>query len=529
MTLRQIRRTFVLLVLMATTLVPSWLFAQPLPRNLDSYVESVMKEFRVPGIGLAVVSDGKVLLAKGYGVRTLGESATVNEHTLFGIASNTKAFTATAIGILVEEGKLEWDAPIIRYLPWFRLSDPYVTHEMTIRDLLVHRSGLGLGAGDLLWWPASTYDRKEVTRRLQYIPLKTSFRSSYAYDNVLYLVAGEVIEAVSGQTWEDFVASHILAKVGMNDSNVRHAEARSGANVATTHAIVDGKLSTVQPFTSDLTNPAGGINASAVDMAKWLTVQLDSGRVENNSRLFSAKTTVQLWSIATPIPIGPVPKGLEILSPLKANFSGYGLGFFLRDYRGYKLVTHTGGLPGYVSLVMMIPQLKIGVAVLTNQESSEAFDAIGYTIVDALIGAPKTDWLKGFEQYREFADARVAAADKATATKRDSVSHPSLPLASYVGVYHDAWYGDVTITLEHGKLVMQFDHTPSLIGDLEHWQYDTFVARWRDRELRADAFVTFGLNPDASIDQVKMKAFSPSTDFSFDFQDLLLKPVKEAK
>ncbi len=182
------------------------------PPDIDRFVSAVMKEFQVPGVGLAIVKDGRVILAKGYGVRALGEPAAVDGRTLFGIASNTKIFTATALALLVEEGKLEWDAPVVRYLPGFALSDPYVTRELTIRDLLVHRSGLGLGAGDLLWWPESTYDRKEIVRRLRFIPLATSFRNAYAYDNVLYSVAGEVIETVSGQTWEDFVARRILVQ-----------------------------------------------------------------------------------------------------------------------------------------------------------------------------------------------------------------------------------------------------------------------------------------------------------------------------
>jgi CubicO group peptidase (beta-lactamase class C family) len=497
--------------------------AQVLPKDLDAYAERVQKEFDVPGIALAIVKDGKVVLAKGYGVRKLGESARVDEHTLFGIASNTKAFTATALGLLVEEGKLEWDAPVVRYLAWFQLSDPYVTREMTIRDLLVHRSGLGLGAGDLLWWPPSTYNRRQIAERLRFIPLVRSFRSAYAYDNVLYSIAGEVIEAVSGQTWEQFVASRLLAKVGMTDSNVRHSDASGGGNVATTHARIDGKVRPIEPFTSDNTNPAGGINSSATDMAKWMIVQLDSGRVADGTSLFSPRTTVQLWSLVTPIPTGTPPPEL---AALRANFNGYALGFGLRDYRGYKLVQHTGGLPGYVSKVAMIPELKLGVAVLTNQESGEAYESITYFVLDHFIGGARTDWLGAYKKRHERMMAMVAAAEKQTAGKRDSTSRPPLPLTSYVGTYRDAWYGDITIGLENGKLVIRFDRTPSLVGDLEHWQYDTFVARWKDRELRADAFVTFALNPDGSIDQVKMRAVSPETDFSFDFQDLLLKPMK---
>jgi CubicO group peptidase (beta-lactamase class C family) len=515
----------VLLVFVSLIGVAVLVQAQSPPKNLDGYVASVQKEFEVPGIALAIVKDGKVVIAKGYGIRKMGEAAMVDEHTLFGIASNTKAFTSTALGILVEEGKLEWDTPVIRYLPSFRLSDPYVTRELTVRDLLVHRSGLGLGAGDLLWWPPSTYNRKEIAKRLQFIPLATSFRSTYAYDNVLYLVAGELIETVSGLTWEDFVATRILAKVGMTDSKPRHSDAMGDGNIAATHARIDGKVRPVNPFASDNTNPAGGINASARDMAKWLLTQLDSGRVADGSRLFSRQTSAQLWRVVTPMPMGNPPSEL---SALRANFSGYALGFDVRDYRGYKLVQHTGGLPGYVSKVAMIPELKLGVAVLTNQESGAAYESIVYFILDHFLAAPKVDWLAAYKTLVERQMAMIAQVEKQTSAKRDTTSRPLLPLASYAGTYTDAWYGDVTISIENGKLVIRLDHTPSLVGDLEHWQYDTFVATWRDRELRADAFVTFSLNPDGSIDQVKMRAVSPATDFSFDFQDLLLKPAKKS-
>lgn len=491
-----------------------------LPRDLDAYVTRVMHDFEVPGLAIAVVQNGRVLLAKGYGVRKLGDPTPVDERTLFGIASNTKAFTATALGILVEEGKLRWDAPVIDYLPWFAMYDPFVTRELTIRDLLVHRSGLGLGEGDLLWWPQSTYDRKEIARRLRFMKPATSFRSAFAYDNVLYGVAGEVIETVSGQTWEDFVGSRILARVGMTGSSVRHSTAAGGGNVATPHAAVEGKVRPIAPFANDNVNPAGGINSSATDMAKWMIVQLDSGRLAEG-RLFSPNTARNLWSVVTPFRTGVPPAEL---APLKANFAGYGLGFFLRDYRGLKMVWHTGGLPGYVSELMLIPDRKLGVVVLTNQESGEAFDAICWRLVDHFLGAPYTDWDAAFKILKARGDSATRAAEQTAVAKRDTASRPSLALEKYAGTYRDAWYGDVTIELEAGKLVMRFSHSPSLTGALEHFQYNTFIARWRDRELRADAYVTFALKPDGSIDQVKMAAVSPATDFSFDFQDLLLVP-----
>jgi CubicO group peptidase (beta-lactamase class C family) len=521
------RRSLLLLLLLAiATIAASARQAPPAaPADLDTYVTRAMKTFEVPGIGLAIVKDNGVVVAKGYGVRRLGDPAPVDARTLFGIASNTKAFTATALGLLVEEGKIQWDAPVVQYLPSFQLRDPCVTREITVRDLLVHRSGLGLGAGDLLWWPPSTYNRKEIASRLRYIPLATSFRSAYAYDNVLYLVAGEVIEEVSGQTWEEFVGSRILAKVGMTGSNVRHSAASAGGNVATTHARIEGVVRPVAPFGSDNTNPAGGINSSAEDMAKWLLVQLGEGRLADGARLFSAATARQLTTLVTPMPVGNPP---EELAALRTSFRGYALGFEVRLYRGHKVVTHTGGLPGYVSKVLMIPDINLGVVVVTNQEADEAFEAITYHIVDHYLRAPQTDWVNQYATVRTRQESATAEAERKAAAARDTTSHPSLALAGYAGTYRDLWYGDVTIALESGKPVIRFTRTPSLVGDLEHFQYDTFIARWRDRELRADAYVTFALNPDGSVDQVKMRAVSPATDFSFDFQDLLLRPVRSA-
>lgn len=494
------------------------------PPGLDRYIEEIRSAFDVPGIGIAIVRDDTVLLARGYGVRTLGKPDRVDANTLFGIASNTKAFTATAVGMLVEEGKLEWDAPVIRYLPWFQLSDPYVTREITVRDLLVHRSGLGLGAGDLLWWPASTYDRKEIAHRLRSIPLATSFRSAYAYDNVLYLVAGEVIEAVSGQTWEDFVSTRILAPLGMKHTTVRHSAAGEVSNSATPHARIDGTVKPVEAFRSDNTNPAGGINSCAAEMARWMIVQLDSGRVAGGSRLFSPRTARELWSLVTPMRIPDLTGELKAVRP---SFNGYGLGFEVRDYRGHKVLHHTGGLPGYVSEVTMIPALKLGVVVLTNQEAGEAFNAISLHVLDYYLDAPPVDYPGIFRRLNARRDSVHAAAWRRTVVSRDSASGPSLPLQRYAGSYADPWYGTVTVRWEAGRLSMKFDHTPSLEGSLEHWQFDTYLARWKDRELRADAFVTFSLNPDGSIDCMKMKAASPETDFSFDFQDLLFRPAVE--
>jgi len=491
------------------------------PAGLDTFVERARSTFDVPGISLAIVKDNAVITARGYGVRKLGDPTAVDAGTLFAIASNSKVFTAAALGVLVEEGKIAWDAPVIRYLPWFRMSDPFVTREMTIRDLLVHRSGLGLGAGDLLWWPPSTYRRRDVAERLGFIPLATSFRSAYAYDNVLYLVAGEVIEATSGMSWEDFIRTRILARVGMKASQPRFDTTANGGNVASPHARIDERVRVVNPFASDNTNPAGGILSNATDMAAWMRVLLDRGQLADGTRLFSERTWREISTLVTPMPNPDPPAEL---APLKSFVSGYALGLNVREYRGRLVLTHTGGLPGFVSRVFVMPDIGLGVSVLTNQESGEAFNAIAYFVADAFLGAPPTDWVAAYNAVRGRGLANVAAAELKSTQARDITSKPSLSLARYAGTYTDAWYGDIVIEESGGRLSMRFSKTPALAGTMEHWQHDTFVVRWTDRELRADAFVTFALKPDGSIEQAKMEAVSPSTDFSFDFQDLLLRP-----
>ncbi len=512
--------TLVLVLLVATIGAQ----APSAPPGIDAFAERVRTAFDVPGISLAIVKDDKVVVTKGYGVRKLGAPEPVDAGTLFGIASNTKVFTATALGLLVEEGKIEWDAPVVRYLPWFQLSDPYVTREMTVRDLLVHRSGLGLGAGDLLWWPPSTYTRREVADRLRFLPLATSFRSAYAYDNVLYLVAGQVIEAVGGMSWEDFIRTRILARVGMTTSHPRFDTAVNGGNVATPHARIDERVRVIQPFASDNTNPAGGILSNATDMASWMRVLLRRGQLADGSRLFSERTWRNLSTLVTPMPNPDPPAEL---APMASFVSGYALGLNVREYRGHLVLTHTGGLPGLVSRVLLVPDIGLGVSVLTNQESGEAFNALAYYVVDQYLGGTDIDWVAQYNIVRGRALAGVADAELKSAQARAAASTPSLPLARYAGTYTDQWYGDIQIDEAGGKLSIRFTKTPALTGTLEHWQHDTFVARWTDRELRADAFVTFALKPDGSIERARMEAVSPATDFSFDFQDLLLVPKKK--
>jgi len=331
-----------------------------------------------------------------------------------------------------------------------------------------------------------------------------------------------VIEAVSGQTWEQFVREQIVQKAGMSHSHVQPSAAMTAGNVSGTHARVGETVQAVLPDTSDTTNPAGGILSNAEDMAKWLTVLLGRGALPDGARVFAERTWRELTTLVTPIPIkDPNP----VLGELRPNFLGYALGLSVSDYRGKKLITHTGGLPGFVSRVLWVPELQFGIAVLTNQESLHGIDAIVWRVLDQQLGVADKDWFRLHLQAEQKARGDVQKGEAKAAAARQKDSKPSLPLAGYAGSYEDAWYGEVSVQLVDGALRIAFEPTPLLRGRLEHWQHDTFVARWDDRGLRADAFATFALKPDGAIDQVKILPFDEGVDFSYDFEDLLLKPV----
>ncbi len=496
-----------------------------LETDLDDYVPKVLKEFKVPGIAVGVIKDGKLLFAKGYGVKDIITNDPVNANTLFQIASNSKAFTSACLAILVDQGKLSWDDRVIDKLPGFKMSDPYVTNEMRVRDLLCHRSGLGLGAGDLMYWPPSDFTRGQILYKLRYVPLSTSFRSIYAYDNILYPVAGELIQAVSGMSWEEFVQENIFDQLGMSHSLTGVKQLMKTDDYATPYTLVDGKLTTVKMCDWDNVAPAGGIITSVNDISKWVITQLDSGRINNSDkRLFDKKETVQMWMPHINIPLKTQPPGLQAL---KANFAAYGLGWRISEYQGEKLVSHAGAFPGFFTQVTMVPDNMIGVIVFTNQEVSAVLNTVTYFILDELLFEKDTNWMN---EYSELVKKSKNKVDKEIA-KMDSLrnkdSKPSLSLAKYAGTYGDKWYGTVSVEYNNGKLYMQFDHTPDLNGELKHWQYDTFVAEWKDRTLHGDAFVTFSLSSDGSVANIKMEKFRPDTDFSFDFQDLDLEPVKD--
>jgi CubicO group peptidase (beta-lactamase class C family) len=493
--------------------------------TLDRVVRRAMETFSVPGVAVGIIKDGRLVFAKGYGVREVGKPAPVDADTLFGIASNTKAFTAAALAILADEGKLDWDDRVVNHLPQFQLADPYVTREFTIRDLLTHRSGLGLGAGDLMMWPSTDFTREEIIARLKFLQPVSSFRSRFDYDNLLYMVAGEVVAAASGMSWEDFVEQRILDRLDMTPCAVVQSRIEPGiGNIALPHVPVKGELEVVEPDGIEAIAAAGAIRCNINEMAKWVTVQLAGGMLADGTYLFSTKQHKEMWSPQTILPVSDDSYAVN-----RTHFRAYGLGWGLEDYQGYKRVSHTGGLLGMVSYVNLFPELNLGVIVLTNQQSGAAMSAISQHVLTSYVGAGERDWVDFYRKQVDEREAEFAAIEaKAAEVASHGGTKPSLPLSAYAGTYRDDWRGDVWIREDGGHLTLEFSRTDALEGRLEHYRNDVFIVRWNDRTLDADAFVRFVLGYDGSIEQMTMKAVSPRTDFSFDFHDLRFRKIEVA-
>jgi CubicO group peptidase (beta-lactamase class C family) len=488
---------------------------------VDAVVARTLKAFDVPGIAVAVVKDGQVVMAKGYGVSSLRTKAPMDANTLFGIASNTKAFTTAALGLLVDEGKLRWDDKVTDYIPEFKMYDPYVTAEFTVRDLLCHRSGMGLGAGDLMFFPdSSDFTVKDVIHNLRYFKPASSFRSKFDYDNNLYIVAGEVVARISGQPWADFVETRLMKPLGMTRTATDFSRLPDPTNVIDAHGPVDGKVQVIQRDRGTFAAPCGGMYSSVNDLSKWVMMLM--GGPGAPAPLLKPKTQWELWSPQTILPVGPAPAKYLPFS-YNVHFSAYGLGWFLRDVRGYKEVSHTGGQIGMVTEVKLIPELHLGIIVLTNQENGSAFTAISTTIEDHYLGMTGLDrvqlYADGMEDYQTD-DAKATAAVWQQVALAQKAAPKKPDYSAFVGRYHDAWLGDLNVYQQGQQLWLRAVRAPRLVGQVLPYRGNTYAVRWKARSFNADAFATFTLDEQGHAAGIKMKPISPATDFSYDFQDL---------
>jgi CubicO group peptidase (beta-lactamase class C family) len=485
------------------------------PEKIDRTVAAAMLAFQVPGVAVGIVKDGKLIFSKGYGVREVDKPGRIDADTLFQIGSNTKAFTAAALAILIDEGKIQWDDKVIDHLPEFRLYDPYVTREFTIRDLLTHRSGLGLGAGDLMFFPPTDMTRAEIIHGLRYLKPASSFRSKYDYDNLLYMVAGQIIPQVTGKSWEEFLTEKIIGPLHMTPCAASYGRITDRSNLAAPHVVTNGELKAVAVLNMDTIGPAGTINCSIRGMAEWLKTQLAAGKTTSGQQLFSADRSKEMWTLITPTPASPL-----LSTMYNAHFSGYGLGWFLSDAHGYERVYHEGGVLGSVTWVSMIPELNLGVLVFTNQQNDAAIEAIGGQILDTYLGVASRDWVAIAKQFMDERDSEASSVENATAEVVARAGPPLLPLDAYVGTYHDPWRGDAFVRKEGNRLVLRVSRTEFLEGPLIPYSGNVFIVRWNDRSLGADAYVRFEQGFSEQIVGVSLRAVSPNTDFSFDFQDL---------
>ena len=502
------------------------------PADFDKRVEELRRSSELPGLAIAIVENGKTTLARGYGVRKIGGTDPVNADTIFMTGSTGKAVTVAALATLVDAGKIGWDSKVIDHLPGFQMYDPWVTREMTVRDLLVHRSGLGLGAGDLMFVPRSNRTRADTVRALRYIKPATSFRSGYAYDNILYTVAGALIEAVSGQTYENYLRQHIFKPAGLLTATSDEPTRLAVANRAYPHGRISGAVRGLGPLQllderdqlGAASTPAGLLAMSANDLAKWLGIQLAGGRIPDGSRLFSETASTEMWNPQTIEPIGPVPAGFEATKPM---FKAYALGWEVAEYGGAKIISHSGGVFGFITMVVLIPEKNVGFAITMNAEEGAVRRGLTYELIDHYLGRPYVDWAGRYKTLLNTMLSTAKSAVKAQAVAPARV-RPSLALDRYSGQFRDPWYGRITINRLNTGLAIDFNDTPRMSGPLVHYQYDTFIARFTDRNIEP-AYVTFALDAEGKVERISMKPVSPTADFSFDYQDLLFTPEKAVK
>ena len=508
-------------ILLFLFLFSTFSFSQEISeQKVDELVNQSLETFNIPGIAVGIIHNGKTVLAKGYGTADLNTGAKVDANTNFGIASNSKAFTTTALAMLADEKKISWDDKVIQYIPEFKMYNDYVTNEFTIRDLLTHRSGLGLGAGDLMVWPdGHDFTPEDIIKNIHYLKPVSDFRTKYDYDNLLYIIAGVVIERVSGNSWNDFIQNRILSPLQMNRTAPSWDYLKDKSNAVAPHVPIDGKLKVIGRYTNHIFDAAAGIYSNVNDLTKWVQFQLDSGKTKDGKQLVSVEQMLELKTPQTIVSVTAKP-------PYNSLFKAYGLGFFLQDVNGKLEVSHTGGLEGIVTQIVMLPQLDLGIIVLTNQQEGAAFMAISNTIKDFYLGLPEKDWVK---EYDDLISKREGDADIITGEVWQTVEinqKSKLPdTKELAGTYKDNWFGEITISNENGKLRFTSKRSSQLKGDLFYYKDNTYAVKWDNAYLHADAFV-FVQMKNGKITGLKMEPISPLTDFSYDFQDLDFVKIK---
>ncbi len=463
--------------------------------GLPAFMERGMTDWGIPGMAVAVVHNGEMVYARGFGVRKLGSDEPVNENTIFGMASLTKAMTATALAMLVDEDKLNWDDRVRDHLPWFELIDPWVTDQVTISDLLAHRVGLGRMTGNRLRFMPGR-DPETIMGFLKHQELEAPFRSGYVYSNMMYMVAGQLLEAVSGMPWEEFMAERLFMPLGMESASTSINAISEKDNAAWPHQEIGGEVQVIPRRNFDNAGPAASVNASVSDIAKWMMLQLDTPGVYKGNRLISESSMKDIFQPRQTI---------NLDDPFTDKITSYGFGWGLRYYEGIRTAQHSGATDGMTSFLVLVPEKNLGVIVASNLFCNFRPAAMNY-ILDAMLGIEREkDWhAHYFDHYVEDKDALMERRAEIEARRTHNTT-PSLPREAYIGKYHHRVYDNAEIRLsENGQLVMQLWDDPEMIADLEHWHYDTFKAHWRNRSMR-EKFITFDLDQFGEVKQLNVK------------------------
>jgi len=500
------------LTLLTFIFIPWVLQAQNL-QKIEQYIESARKDWNIPGVAVAIVKDDSLVFSKGFGVANIESGAKVDGNTMFAIASNTKAYTAAALAMLVDEGKITWDDRVVDHLPWFELYDPYVTQNATIRDLLSHRMGLATFSGDLVWY-GTTHSREEIVRRAKYLKPVAGFRAEWGYSNIMYLAAGLIVEQVSGMSWDAFVAERMFKPLGMKRAITSIKQLKTMQNVAMPHNDVNGKNLVIEYVDWDNIAPAGSIITSVNDQARWIKLQLNKG-VHKGKTIFSAQQQHEMWK----------PHSIEEFSAFAQqlwvgkHFELYGLGWSLYDYYGYKVVSHGGGYDGMISQTVLVPELNLGFVVLTNNNNSLPY-ALMYKLLDEYVKpTERKDWSNVILDFKKRREARNAEMDAKRQKERVTDSKPSLPLEKYEGKYACDLYGSITVRVENNELHVFFDHTPIFHGKLTHWHYDTFEIVLLGVHSLPPGTCRFNLDENGRPESVRIDIPNPDFDFTeFDFR-----------
>ena len=457
--------------------------------QIDALATSAMQEFQVPGAVIGVVKDGKIVHAAGYGVRELGQPDPVDAQTLFRIASMTKSMTTAGLAILVDEGKLDWDDKVVDHIADFQMYEDWLTQEFTVTDLLTHRSGLKPYAGDLMLWPQpNSFTREDIIHNLRYFKPAGDFRTHYDYDNLFYVVAGELFPPLAGQGLESFIDARVLARLGTERCFAGRIPEKEMQNLAVPHAVVEGELQVIErnriSNKSSVDAAAGGVRCSLDDMLKWVQLQLEGGTLPDGSPLFSPQQHAKMW---TPQTIRTVSQ--EERERDRMHFKAYGLGWRLADVHGFRRVSHTGSFTGSNNWMVLIPELNLGVVVMLNASADDARSAIIKGIVRPYLGAPDVDWVEYHRRERELAAADEPKLEPVIADYENGSVAASL--SEYAGVYKDPWFGDVIVSLDGDELWFASAKSPRLKGRLWPQQNHTFMARWQDRSVERDVLIDF--------------------------------------